>query len=209
MKSNQSKFFFVLILFLGSIYLYADELCVKKDLEFHTVYRDDKVYETSGTVMIHSSMDALKRVLLDFQEYKRWILHDLTRNSPHNDKLPAFLVDVKTDPKISENFNVIYDLNRFLKLKGLSAPFTAVWELGNTGNLEQISFIYTGKKSFLREANYSFYFKEIADRIRINFVSEVRLSGLLNLFFTVEIYDKNMGYYINGLTGNLIKKLES
>jgi hypothetical protein len=208
MKYNFAMLLLITVFLMEIHSLYADEKSETEEIRFHTIYRDDHVYETRGAVELSGCMDDLNTVLLNFHDYRSWILRDLTRNSVQSDKLPAFLVDVRSDPQIAENFKVIYDLNRFLKFKGLKAPFTAKWKSGITGDLESISFIYTGKKSYLREGSYSFYFEESGDDIRISFISKVRLSGLLNLFFTVEAYDRNMGYYIRGLSENLIKRLE-
>lgn len=208
MKFNFAMLLLITVFLMDIHFLYADEKSEKKEIKFHTIYRDDRFYETRGTVDVIGRMDDLNTVLLNFHDYRTWILCDLTRNSLQSDRLPAFLVDVRSDPQIPENFQIIYDLNRFLKLKGLKAPFTAEWQSGFSGVLESISFIYTGKKSYLREGNYSFYFEESGDHIHISFISEVRLSGFLNLFFTVETYDRNMGYYIRGLSENLIKRLE-
>ncbi|MDC7242366.1 MAG: hypothetical protein PQJ50_18575, partial [Spirochaetales bacterium] len=77
------------------------------------------------------------------------------------------------------------------------------------GLLNSLSFIYTGKTAFLKEASYSFVVREREDsQINLEFICEARLAGILDIFFTIPSYDYNMGFYIEGLSGNLVKKLE-
>lgn len=177
-------------------------------MSYNTVYREDRFFETGGRLLIRGEMDDLTDVLLDFDSYGSWVLEGLTRKTARHEELPAFLVDVIVRDELRGSFNIIYDLNKFLKIRNLSAPFKSEWDTGTTGSVRAIRFIYTGKKSFLRAGRYSFKFRQSDEGILVEFLCEVRLSGLLDLFFTVQSYDKNMGYYIAGLSENLRKRLE-
>ncbi|WP_172359152.1 hypothetical protein [Oceanispirochaeta sp. M2] len=211
----RSNIILIIFFLMGVLYLRAEEIVEteeileSEEITFKTVYRDDHVFETRGIVYVRGDMDDLNTVLLDVHDYRHWILDGLTRRSVQSDELPALLVDVLVDPKNSDEIKIIYDLNRFLKFRGLSASFRTEWDYGASGVLRSLSFIYSGRKSYLREGRYTFNFTETAEGIGIEFVCEARLSGLLDLFFTVRIYDKNMSFYIRGLSGNLKKRLES
>lgn len=207
--SIRSNTVLILLFLLGVLSLRAEDMIETEEIAFETVYRDDHVFETRGIVYVQGDLDDLNTVLLDVHDYRHWFLDGLTRRSVQSDELPALLVDVIVDPQNSDEIKIIFDLNRFLKFKGLSASFRQEWDYGASGVLRSLSFIYTGRQSYLREGRYTFNFSESAEGIQIEFVCEARLSGLLDLFFTVRIYDKNMGFYIRGLSGNLKKRLES
>ncbi|MDC7235969.1 MAG: hypothetical protein PQJ58_22285 [Spirochaetales bacterium] len=52
--------------------------------------------------------------------------------------------------------------------------------------------------------------QEIQDNlITVEFLCEARLSPLLNLFMSIGVNNRNIGFYINGLLSNLKRKMES
>ena len=181
-----------------------------EDIPFHTVYRDDKVYESRGTVRIEEgNRKVLNSILIDTRSYNSWALKGLDGSGEGAEALPAFLVDLIPDKKDSSKFTIIYNLNRFMKFRGLKAPFQTEVCLDSSGDVDSLSFIYIGGTAFLKEARYSFIVKEgEGSLINLEFVCEARLAGILDIFFTVPSYDYNMGFYIEGISGNLLKRLE-
>jgi hypothetical protein len=181
------------------------------DNRYTTVYEPDRSYLTRGTLLIKGSSELLNSVFLDFNSYTDWVLEGMTRESEIASSLPAFLVSInpvsdRDNPNLLE---IEYDLNTFIKKRGLKAYFTTQWSIGDAGIIDTLSFEYTGSRNILKEASYVLFFTPLDEGIQIDFICKAKLSLLLDLFFSLKLYEKNIGYYIEGLSDNLKKKLEN
>ena len=194
--------FLLFLLLSGFVSLNAES-------RYKTVYTKDRYFITTGTVMVKADGEKINSILMDTDNYSEWALVGMRREDPGTEKLPALLVDAWNVPSdTGERFmRVSFDLNRFLKKRGISTLFAVDWTLGEKGIMDYLILDYRGSGIYLKEASYAFLLTPVRDEIRIDFKCKVRLAALLDLFFTTRAYERNMSYYIEGLSDNLQRVL--
>lgn len=179
------------------------------EARYKTVYTRDRYFLTTGTVTVRADAEKINSILTDTDSYSRWALLGMRREDPGTEKLPALLVDAWNVPSDSGErlMRVSFDLNRFLKKKGVSTLFAVDWTFNDRGMMDYLVLDYRGSGIYLKEASYAFFLTPVRDEIQIDFKCKVRLAALLDFFFTTRAYERNMSYYIEGLSDNLRRVL--
>ncbi len=179
-------------------------------LHFKTVYTKDRFFVTRGSFAVKAGRPRILEVLTHPEHYARWALEGMRRNDPGTQTLPVLLVDAQVEKDGREEIlmRVFFDINRFIKKRGISTLFAVMWRIDNSGLLDELILDYRGGSRYIKEGNYSFYLTELRDTIQINYICRVKLAGLLDFFLSKKMYDRNMAYYIKGLSANLAGRLK-
>ncbi len=174
-----------------------------------TIYTEDRYFLTTGTLVVRADSDRINSILMNTGGYSEWALQGMRREDPGTEKLPALLVDAWNVPSDTDErlMRVSFDLNRFLKKRGISTLFAVDWTLNEQGMIDYLLLDYRGTGIYLKEASYSFFLTPVRAGIQIDFKCRVRLARLLDFFFTTRAYERNMAYYIDGLSANLERVL--
>jgi hypothetical protein len=172
---------------------------------YKTVYTRDHYFLTTGSLTVRADAEKINSILTDTASYAEWALLGMRREDPGTEKLPALLVDAWNVPSDTGErlMRVSFDLNRFLRKKGVSTLFAVDWTFNDRGMMDYLILDYRGSGIYLKEASYAFFLTPVRDEIQIDFKCRVRLAGLLDFFFTTRAYERNMSYYIEGLSDNL------
>jgi len=190
---------------------YADEV------KAHTWYDDDyDEFRTRGHVDLDLPLSTVTRVAAAFDDYRLWALHDINLKK-NGDKFITLLRDVRFRPNRGKMgaFEVTYDLD-------------LVWPFGSEG--DRILFALRTRRAHpdggvdrlvvgLGEESsllHNFYLElqatGDAQRSRVSFYARVEILGVIDAFFSLGRYRRNIEYRIVKVVQNLglwLKKTRS
>ena len=174
-----------------------------------TTYSREEGYSTYGQISLSASKEKIDAVLWNFTDYENWLLDGLTREDPEAKKLTCTLNSMKfiQDRSI---FRILFSLNFwFLKNREYSISFT-VKPMDNGTDGIRLDVVDEGKiTKIIDTLSYTISTDHQGDKATIYYTGQCRLRGLAARFFTLNLYKKNIEWYIRTFAKNFMKKLGS
>lgn len=174
-----------------------------------TTYSWEDGYSTYGQISFSSTKEKTDAVLWDFADYENWLLDGLTRDNPETRKLTCTLNSMKY---LQERniFRILFSLNIwFLKNREYSIMFTVnPLENGTDGiRLDVVDDSRTTK--IIDTLSYTISIDHQGDKATIYYTGQCKLRGIAARFFTLNLYKKNIEWYIRTFAKNFMNRLES
>lgn len=201
----QTKILCLLLLILSiTAVLTADEISAPV-----TTYSREDGYNTYGQISLSSTREKTDAVLWNFADYENWLLDGLTRDDPEAKKLTCTLNSMKYlhDRNI---FRILFSLNIwFLKNREYSIMFTVnPLENGTDGiRLDVVDDSRTTK--IIDTLSYTISIDYQGDKATVYYTGQCKLRGIAARFFTLNLYKKNIEWYIRTFAKNFMNRLES
>lgn len=176
-------------------------------METTTYYdKDTDAYITTGTAKINGSIARLGMATSEYDKYRVWSLEGINGGASNPRRFISLIRDIqyrKAEGK--QYFDVTYDVD-------------LIWPFGSTGN--QLPFEITGEvwdgellqrmvaslaadSFFIDRFDLSLELIEVAGSSAVKFVCQMKLSPIVDAFFSLEKYRKNIEWRILRVIGNL------
>ncbi len=185
-----------LLFSLSSVAVYA--------IEVTTVYTDDQYYVSLGIVDIGLPAESLSSILTDFAHYRNWALKGLDGRDEVSKGFIGILRDVAYLPA-EEVFVLYYDINLSWPFgsKDHTVRFILKQERSSEGLIRRLSLKLEEKSFTLKDAGFYMVLTPYGSGARIKATARVKFSWLINLFFHLEKYRKNVDWRIERIIENL------
>ena len=196
------------LLFIPLLMLSALRLPASDIPEPVTTYTWEDGYRTCGNIPISASREKIDAVLWNFRDYENWLLDGLTRSDPEAKKLTCTLNSMEYLPD-SNIFRIYFSMNIWLlRNREYSIMFTVSplensngikLEVYKEGKIEKIidSLVYTISTDYQDSTTTVYY------------TGNCRLRGIAARFFTLNLYKKNIEWYIRIFARNFMNRLGS
>ncbi len=174
-------------------------------IEVTTVYTDDHYYVSSGFVDIDFPAETLSALLTDFVHYRNWALKGLDGRDEVSKEFIGILRDVAYLPA-EEVFVLYYDINLSWRFgsKGHTVRFILKQERSSEGLIRRLSLKLEEKSSTLKDAGFYMVLTPYGSSARIKATARVKFTWLINLFFRLERYRRNVDWRIERIIENLV-----
>ena len=174
-----------------------------------TTYSREDGYSTYGQISLSSTKEKTDAVLWNFADYENWLLDGLTRDDPEAKKLTCTLNSMKY---LQERniFRILFSLNIwFLKNREYSIMFT-VNPLENGADGIRLDVVDDSRTTKIIDTlSYTISIDYQGDKATIYYTGQCKLRGIAARFFTLNLYKKNIEWYIRTFAKNFMNRLES
>ena len=174
-----------------------------------TTYSREEGYNTYGQISFSATKEKTDAVLWDFADYENWLLDGLTRDDPEAKRLTCTLNSMKFLPD-RNIFRVLFSLNIWLlRNREYSILFT-VNPLEDGIDGIRLDVVDDGRiTKIIDTLSYTISIDHQGGKATIYYTGQCRLKGLAARFFTLNLYKKNIEWYIRTFAKNFMRKLES
>ena len=174
-----------------------------------TTYSNSEGSSTHGQISLSSSKEKIDAVLWNFADYENWLLDGLTRENPEAKKLTCTLNDMKYLPEENQ-FKIHFSLNFwFLRNWENSIKFSVNTMDDGTEGIK-LDVVKDSKiTKIIDTLTYTISVDYQGDKATLYYTGQCRLRGIAARFFTLNLYRKNIEWYIRTFAKNFMEKLES
>lgn len=173
-----------------------------------TTYSSEEGYDTEGYIRFSAPKRKIAAILWNFADYENWLLDGLTRDDPEAKKLTCTLNHMNY---LSEEnmVRVYFSLNIWLlRNKEYSVLFDLVPLESGTGI--KIVLHEDGRTAKILESLfYTISIRLDGNEAILEYTGHCKLRGLAARFFTMNLYKKNVEWYIRTFANNFMKKIDS
>ena len=199
----------VLLLYLLLLGLFANPVLPATEISDPvTTYSGEDGYNTYGYIKFSAPKRKIAAILWNFADYENWLLDGLTRDDPEAKKLTCTLnhMNYLSDENM---VRVYFSLNIwFLKNKEYSVLFDIIPLGGGTGI--KVDLHEDGRTAkILASLFYTISIRFEGNEAVLEYTGHCKLKGLAARFFTMNLYKKNVEWYIRTFANNFLKRLEA
>ncbi len=170
-----------------------------------TFYDQDHSYITSGNIMLSAGNEQLIRLIEDYTDYNLWALRGLDGNDPVSENFIGILSGIEYFPEIN-SIAVIYNVNLIPPFgsKGNRMFFLIKRSGGHDESFFRNLFVLDSGSIVVKEASLELSLEEIKkNRSMLHYKARVKFSWLVDLFFDLDLYRKNIEWRIRQLVSNM------
>ena len=178
--------------------------------QIKTHFDDDAdVYVTTGYLELEVPLDELAVAAADFHGYAKWALNDINRNASGDPYITLIRgVEFKTGrPLGMGHFAVRFDVDLIWpfgsKNEVIRFGVMHLKERADGPGIERLTYDLFEDSSVLKTFHLDLHAVGDGQRSRVNFKARVKLSSLLDTFFSMSAYKKNIEYRIVKILKNL------
>ena len=206
---RQTKLNFLLLTLLLAFFAAPSLLAADEISDPVTTYSREEGYSTYGQISLSASKEKIDAVLWNYADYENWLLDGLTRDDPEAKKLTCTLNSMKY-LEDQNMFRVYFALNIwFMKNRDYSIMFTVNPSGDGTEGI-RLDVIDDGRiTKIIDTLSYTISIDYQGDKATLYYTGQCKLRGLAARFFTLNLYKKNIEWYIRTFAKNFMKKLES
>lgn len=177
----------------------------------HTTYDDDReMFVTTGKVVLDVPFETVARVAGGFADYRRWALADINRR-PGGKAFITRFHDVRHHPGGAAGrgaFDLVYDVD-------LVWPFGSEGDIirfavrevrpvpGVPGAVQRLAVELGGDSALIETFELVLWAEGDATGSTVRFKSETRFVGIVDTFFPMSVYRKNVEWRIGKVISNL------
>ncbi len=186
------------ILLLSACALYAYEMP-------QTLYTANKYFVTFGEMDFEKPIDEVATILLKYNDYSNWALNGMQGIDKESEGLIIYFTEIDYSPE-QEVFIISFDVNLIWPFgsKGNRIDLKAVQNFNEYGELISITLTPQINFKMVKEVLMEISLRNNENSITsISYLTQIKLAGLLDLFFSLKSYKKNIEWYILKLTNNL------
>ena len=174
-----------------------------------TTYSRQDGYNTQGHVSLSASKEKIDAVLWNFEDYENWLLDGLTRDDPEAKKLTCTLNDMKYLPEENQ-FKVYFSLNFwFIRNWENSIKFSISTMDGDTEGIKLDVVKDSRITKIIDTLTYTISIDYQGDKATLYYTGHCKLRGIASRFFTLNLYKKNIEWYIRTFANNFMNKLNN
>ncbi len=187
-----------------------------------TVQGDDRVFVTTGTILLSGDRGRAEELIADVSRWRDWMLVGMDGPREDGKKLLVYLLDLawtpagETGPAVanasaparpSGTLDVAAILP-FMKSFGAdpsSYRFDVRILRGDDGSLRAVVAGFVGDSFALRDAEYAIAIEDTpaADgSFAVRYQARVRIRGFLDFFFSLRAYRRTIGWYLDRIARN-------
>ena len=174
-----------------------------------TTYSRDEGYNTYGKISISASKERIDSVLWNFGDYENWLLDGLTRDNPEAKKLTCTLNSTEYI-RDKNMFKIYFSLN-FWFLRDWDSSITfSVNPMGNAKEGIRLDVVDDSRiTKIIDTLSYTISIDYEGDTATLYYTGQCKLRGIAARFFTLNLYKKNIEWYIRTFANNFMTKLKS
>lgn len=184
----------VFLIFLDITILFPSSVFSLEGLK--TYYNDDGYYITEGSVVVPVPVFLANRIISDYRHYNRWALKGMDGRDPISKEFIGILKDVRyLHP---ETLEVYYDVNLPwpFGMKDKSVRFAIDSSIYSGMDYIKMSFTMDQEAAALENSSLQFEVVGNERESEILFTFGLKFTPLVNLFFSLPSYKKNIEWRI-------------
>ena len=204
MTTSLKKLITVFILLLCALWACADEIPAPV-----TTYSNEEGYNTHGQISLSASKEKIDAVIWNFGDYENWLLDGLTKDDPEAKKLTCTLNDMEYIPDENQ-FKIYFSLNFLFIRNWQNSIKFAVSPMEDAKEGIKLDVVKESRiTKIIDTLTYTISIEHQGDTATIYYTGQCRLKGIAARFFTLNLYKKNIEWYIRTFAKNLMNKLRS
>ena len=204
MTSMLKKVISVLLLLLCAIGAFSEDIP-----EPVTTYSNAEGYNTHGQISLFATKEKIDAVLWNFADFENWLLDGLTRDSPEAKKLTCTLNNMEYLPEENQ-FRIYFSLNFwFLRNWENSIKFSINPMDDGTEGIKLDVVKESRIKKIIDTLTYTISIEHQGDKATLYYTGQCKLRGIAARFFSLNLYKKNIEWYIRTFANNFINKLKN
>lgn len=191
---NRGKGFLSVVFFLSLTSFILPPAVSLENVE--TRYGDDGYYITHGSVSVPVPVFLANRIISDYRHYNRWALKGMDGRDPISKKFIGLLKDVRFIPP--NTLEVYYDVNLPwpFGMKDKSVRFAIDSSIYSGRDYIKMAFTMDQEAAALEDSYLEFEVVGNEERSEILFSFGLKFTPLVNLFFSLPSYKKNIEWRI-------------
>ena len=172
-----------------------------------TTYSNQEGYSTHGQISISATKEKTDAILWNFADYENWLLDGLTRNDPEAKKLTCTLNSMKYLPD-KNMFKIYFSLNIWFLRNRESAIMFSISPMDDGREGIKLDVVPEGRiTKIIDTLRYTISIDYQENKATIYYTGQCKLRGIAARFFTLNLYKKNIEWYIRTFAKNLMNRL--
>lgn len=189
-----------------SLYSIAPALA-SESLETNTFYdRERDRYVTTGTALIDGTLAQLGYAAGDYSKYREWSLVGINGDTDNPRRFISLVQDIQYRAIGSKQyFDITYDIDLIWPFgsKGNQLPFEISGEEWDGKELRRMVASLAGNSFFIDRFDLSLELIKVSESSAVKFVCEMKLAPIVDAFFSLEKYRKNIEWRVLRVIKNL------
>lgn len=176
-------------------------------IETSTFYdREKDLYVTTGTALIDGTLAQLGYAAGDYSKYRDWSLAGINGDADNPRRFISLVQDIRyrrVDSK--QYFDITYDIDLIWPFgsKGNQLPFEISGEVWDGKELRRMVASLAGGSFFIDRFDLSLELIKVSGSSAVKFVCEMKLTPIIDVFFSLEKYVKNIEWRVLKVIRNL------
>lgn len=178
-----------------------------ESLETSTFYDKQRdLYVTAGTALIDGTLAQLGYAAGDYSKYRDWSLAGINGDADNPRRFISLVQDIRYRRGDSKQyFDITYDIDLIWPFgsKGNQLPFEISGEEWDGKELRRMVASLAGDSFFIDRFDLSLELIKVSGSSAVKFVCEMKLAPIIDAFFSLEKYRKNIEWRVLKVIRNL------